>query len=79
MDTGSGQTKKASSGPTCQKRDIPLGARADITWLYSPATNWLSSMNPTPYPGASQPYETHTVTWLHQQEVLKLILDSCAA
>ena len=34
-------------------------------------------MNPTPYPGASQPYETHTVTWLQQQEVLRLILEAC--
>lgn len=34
-------------------------------------------LNPNPYSGASQPYETHTVTWLQQQEVLKLILGAC--
>ena len=34
-------------------------------------------MNPTRYPGASQPYETHTETWLQQQEVLATILDAC--
>lgn len=28
-------------------------------------------MNPAPFPGASQPYETHTVTWMYQQEVLR--------
>ena len=42
-----------------------------------PSYQLVVVMNPTPYPGASQPYETHTVTWLHQQEVLKLILDAC--
>ena len=42
-----------------------------------PSYQLVVVMNPTPYPGASQPYETHTVTWLHQQELLKLILDAC--
>ena len=41
-----------------------------------PSYDLVVVMNPTPYPGASQPYETHTVTWLQQQEVLGLILDS---
>lgn len=31
-------------------------------------------MNPTPFPGASQPYETHTATWAQQQVVLSMIL-----
>ena len=44
-----------------------------------PSYQLVVAMNPTSYPGASQPYETHTVTWLQQQEVLKLILDACDA
>lgn len=44
-----------------------------------PSYQLVVAMNPTPYPGASQPYETHTVTWLQQQEVLKLILDACCS
>ena len=35
-------------------------------------------LNPNPYPGASQPYETHSVTWLMQQELLRLILEACS-
>ncbi len=42
-----------------------------------PSYDLVVVMNPTPYPGASQPYETHTVTWLQQQEVLKFILEAC--
>jgi len=42
-----------------------------------PSYDLVVVMNPTPYPGASQPYETHTATWLEQQEVLKLILEAC--
>jgi CubicO group peptidase (beta-lactamase class C family) len=42
-----------------------------------PSHDLVVVMNPTPFPGASQPYETHTATWLHQQEVLRIILDGC--
>ena len=42
-----------------------------------PSYDLVVVMNPTPYPGASQPYETHTVTWEQQQEVLSIILDGC--
>ena len=42
-----------------------------------PSFDLVVVMNPTPFPGASQPYETHTVTWLHQQEALTCILDAC--
>jgi CubicO group peptidase (beta-lactamase class C family) len=42
-----------------------------------PSYNLVVVMNPTPYPGASQPYETHSVTWLQQQDVLAMILDAC--
>jgi len=42
-----------------------------------PSYDLVVVMNPNPYPGASQPYETHTVTWLQQQEVLGMILDAC--
>jgi CubicO group peptidase (beta-lactamase class C family) len=44
-----------------------------------PGYDLVVEMNPAPFPGASQPYETHTVTWLQQQEVLKGILDACEA
>jgi CubicO group peptidase (beta-lactamase class C family) len=44
-----------------------------------PGYDLVVVMNPTPYPGASQPYETHTVTWLQQQEVLGHILEACEA
>ena len=40
-----------------------------------PGYNLVVAMNPTPYPGQTQPYETHTATWLQQQEVLRLILE----
>ncbi len=43
-----------------------------------PSFDLVVVMNPTPYPGASQPYETHTVTWLQQQEVLRYMLDACS-
>ena len=42
-----------------------------------PGYDLVVAMNPTPYPGQAQPYETTTVTWLQQQEVLKLILEAC--
>ena len=42
-----------------------------------PGYDLVVVMNPTPYPGAAQPYETHTATWLQQQEVLKPILEAC--
>lgn len=42
-----------------------------------PSYDLVVVMNPTPYPGASQPYETHTATWLQQQEVLGMMLDAC--
>jgi CubicO group peptidase (beta-lactamase class C family) len=42
-----------------------------------PSYDLVVVMNPTPYPGASQPYETHTATWLQQQEVLGFILEAC--
>ena len=41
-----------------------------------PSYDLVVAMNPTPYPGASQPYETHTATWKQQQDVLELILDA---
>jgi len=42
-----------------------------------PSYHLVVAMNPTPYPGKALPYETTTVTWLQQQEVLKLILEAC--
>lgn len=52
------------------------GAGGHYTTVF-PGYGLVVVMNPTPYPGASQPYETHTVTWRHQQEALKLILEAC--
>ena len=42
-----------------------------------PSYGLVVTMNPTPYQGQAQPYETTTVTWLQQQEVLKMILEAC--
>ena len=42
-----------------------------------PSFNLALALNPNPYPGASQPYETHTVTWLQQQDLLEIILGAC--
>ena len=52
------------------------GAGGHYVVVY-PSYDLVVVMNPTPYPGASQPYETHTVTWLQQQEVLRHILEAC--
>lgn len=41
-----------------------------------PSHNLVVAMNPTPFPGQTQPYETHTATWLQQQQVLQLILEA---
>ena len=71
---------------TNQKRSLwpDLPAEIFTAWgagghyvISVPSLSLVVVMNPTPYPGASQPYETHTVTWLHQQEILRLILESC--
>ena len=42
-----------------------------------PSHDLVVAMHPTPYPGQSKPYETTTVTWLQQQEVLEMILGAC--
>ena len=42
-----------------------------------PSYDLVVAMNPTPYPGQAQPYESTTATWLQQQEILGIILDAC--
>ena len=42
-----------------------------------PSHELVIAMNPTPFPGPAQPYETTTAVWLQQQEVLKLIVGAC--
>jgi len=41
-----------------------------------PSRDLVVAMNPTPFRGQTQPYETHTSTWLQQQEFLQLILEA---
>ena len=52
------------------------GAGGHYTVVF-PSYEVVVAMNPTPFPGQAQPYETTTATWLQQQEVLKLIMAAC--
>ena len=77
LDKSKGQTLVRSS----REKDIPRGAQAEhYVNCVSELTQLCRCDEPHPLSGEHhKPYETHTVTWLHQQEVLKLILDACEA
>ena len=75
LDESEGETL----GRSAERGLCRLGRRRTLRGYVFPSYQLVVAMNPTPYPGSSQPYETHTVTWLQQQEVLRLILDACEA
>jgi len=68
---------KGSLWPDLPKEGYTAWGAGGHYVIVFPSYDLVVVMNPTPYPGASQPYETHTVTWLQQQEVLKFILEAC--